>query len=192
MKKIVLASSSQRRKDILTTAGIEFEIIPSSFEEVLENLDFSYEKIENLAFCKAREVVSKLNYSVDCSILVIGADTVVVFEGQIFGKPKDEFEAVNMLKTLSGKIHSVVTSICVINCQTQENRFLSTTSYVEFENLSDEMINFYVQNYKPLDKAGSYGIQELPDGFVKNIDGSLENIIGLCSSALTEVLNSFN
>lgn len=188
MKKIVLASSSERRKDILTKLGIEFEVISSSYAENLESLDFTYEKIENLAFCKAKEVASKLDYS----SLVIGADTVVIFEGQIFGKPKDEAEATDMLKTLSGKVHSVVTSICVIDSQTNEHKLLSTTSLVEFENLSAEQINFYVQNYKPFDKAGSYGIQELPDGFVKKVEGSMENIIGLCSSALSDVLHSFN
>jgi len=190
MKKIVLASSSQRRKDILTELGIEFEVVPSSYEEVLENLNFSYEKIENLAFCKALDASLKF---IDAEQLtfVIGADTVVVFEGQIFGKPDDEFHSVSMLKTFSGKVHSVVTSICVINCQTNERKLLSTTSYVEFENLSDEMIKSYVQNFRPFDKAGSYGIQELPSGFVKNVDGSLENIIGMCPSALIEVLDSF-
>ena len=193
MKKIVLASASERRKDILTKLGIDFEVISSTYEEVLENLDFDYEKIEHLAFCKASEVASRLNRSsIEVPTLIIGADTVVVFDGQIFGKPKDEIEAVSMLKTFSGKVHSVVTSICVINSQTNQHKLLSTTSFVEFENLSDELINFYVQNFKPFDKAGSYGIQELPDGFVKNVDGSLENIIGLCSSSLTEVLNSFN
>jgi len=190
MKKIVLASSSQRRKDILTELGIEFEVVSSAYDEVLENLDFSYEKIENLAFCKALEVASKYA-GAEQPTLVIGADTVVVFDGQIFGKPEDEIQAVTMLKTFSGKVHSVVTSICVINCQTNERKLLSTTSYVEFENLSDEMIKSYVQNYKPLDKAGSYGIQELPDGFVKNVDGSFENIIGLCPLALIEVLDNF-
>ena len=79
-----------------------------------------------------------------------------------------------------------------ILCEASGVDFQTTITRAKFENLSDDMINLYVQNYKPLDKAGSYGIQELPDGFIKNVDGSLENIIGLCSSALTEVLNSFN
>lgn len=187
MKKIVLASSSPRRKDILGTLDLEFEIIPSSYEEILENLDFTYEKIEELAYNKAKCVAQEVEHSA----LVIGADTVVVLEGQILGKPKDELDAVDMLNKLSGKTHFVVTSICVIDSENFEQKISSTTSHVEFEALSAEMINKYVNNYRPLDKAGSYGIQELPEGFVKSIKGSFENIIGLCPQSLINILQYF-
>lgn len=191
MKKIVLASSSQRRKDILKNHGIEYEAITSTYEEVLDNFEFKYEKIENLAFCKAKEVALRIKAE-GKRALVIGADTVVVFSNQIFGKPKDEADAFKMLKALSGQVHFVVTSICVIDSKTNNCKVESTTSYVEFEELSDELIMSYIHNYKPFDKAGSYGIQELPNGFVKNIDGSLDNIIGLCPVSLNSVLKSFN
>lgn len=187
IKKIVLASSSPRRKDILNKIGLEFDIIPSSFEEILDNLDFSYEKIEDLAYNKAKEVLPNVDYSA----LIIGADTVVVLGGQILGKPKDEVEAVEMLQRLSGQTHSVVTSLCIINSENLQKKVTSTTSYVEFEDLSDEMIKEYVNNFNPLDKAGSYGIQELPEGFVKRIEGSFENIIGLCPLAVLETLKFF-
>lgn len=187
MKKIVLASSSPRRKDILNKLDLEFEIIPSSYEEVLESLDFTYEKIEELAYNKAKCVVEEVKES----SLVIGADTVVVLDGQILGKPKDQVDAVDMLQKLSGKTHFVVTSICIIDSENLAQKLTSTTSYVEFEALSSDMINEYVQNYKPLDKAGSYGIQELPEGFVKGIKGSFENIIGLCSQSLINTLQYF-
>lgn len=184
---LVLASSSPRRKDILTKLGLEFKIIPSDYEEILESLEFSYEKIEELAYKKAEAILNKLIVP----HLVIGADTVVVLEGEILGKPTDENDALNMLKKLSGKKHSVVTSICIINSETLDKKITSTTSYVEFEDLSDEKIKDYIQKFNPLDKAGSYGIQELPDGFVKKIEGSFENIIGLCSSATLQLLNNF-
>lgn len=183
---LILASASPRRKDILTKMGLEFKIIPSDYDEILEDLNFSYEKIEELAFRKAEAILKDTKET----CLVIGADTVVVLENQILGKPENENEALKMLKSLSGKKHSVVTSICVINSETLQKNILSTTSYVEFEDLSDEIIENYVINYNPLDKAGSYGIQELPQGFVKNIEGSFENIIGLCSSALRKLLNN--
>lgn len=191
-KKIILASSSPRRKDILEKMGLEFEIIPSDYEEVLESLDFSYEKIEDLALNKAKSVLDK-NYSLFTihNSLILSADTIVVLEGQILGKPKDEIEAIEMIKSLSGKKHSVVTSICVIDTKNLSHKILSTTSYVEFKNLSDELIIEYVKNYKPLDKAGSYGIQELPEGFLNNVEGSFENIIGLCSEAVNKILNEF-
>lgn len=192
-KKIILASSSPRRRDILEKMGLEFEIIPSDYEEYLETLDFSYEKIEDLAFNKAKSVLEKINSSqstTHCS-LILSADTVVVLDGKILGKPKNEIDAFEMIKNLSRKKHSVVTSICVINSKTSSHKVISTTSYVEFENLSDEQIKNYIEKFKPLDKAGSYGIQELPEGFVKNIEGSFENIIGLCPKSVNKIFNKF-
>lgn len=187
MHKIVLASSSPRRKDILEKMGLEFEIIPSSYEEFLENSDFTYEKIEELAYNKAKAVADTISSS-----LILSADTVVVLDREILGKPQDKTDAICMLKRLSGQTHSVVTSICVINTENSEKKLLSTTSYVEFETLGDEVIIDYVENYNPLDKAGSYGIQELPEGFVKGIEGSFENIIGLCPLAVKEALDYFS
>lgn len=185
-KKIILASSSPRRRDILTKMGLAFEIIPSDFEEDLESLDFTYEKIEELAYNKAKSVA----VSIEVPAFVIGADTVVVLEEKILGKPKDEAEAFQMLLALSGNKHSVVTSICVIDSSNAEKKILSTTSFVEFNVLSEDLIKNYIKNYKPLDKAGSYGIQELPEGFIANIEGSFENIIGLCSESLNTLLKS--
>lgn len=187
MKRIILASSSPRRKDILNKMNLDFEIIPSTFEEILDNFDFDYKKIEDFACNKAKSVLDSIN----TPAFVIGADTVVVLDGKILGKPKNEADAKNMLESLSGQNHSVVTSICIIDSETREQKILSTTSYVEFEKLSEEQINYYIEQYKPFDKAGSYGIQELPEGFIKNINGSLENIIGLCSASVQEALNHF-
>lgn len=183
--KIILASSSPRRREILEKMRLEFEVIPSDYEETLDNFNFTYEKIEELAYNKAETVLSKLSEPA----LVIGADTVVVLDNLILGKPSGEEDAIEMLKQLSGKRHSIVTSICVINSITLEKKISSITSFVEFEILDNDLIRNYVENYKPLDKAGSYGIQELPEGFVKNIEGSFENIIGLCSLELGKILS---
>lgn len=186
-KKIILASTSPRRKDILKKMGLEFKIVPSSYEEILENDDFEYEKIEVLAYHKALAVAKLIKNPA----LVIGADTVVVLENRILGKPKDEKDAKMMLKSLSGKIHFVVTSLCLIDTETKKEKISSVTSYVEFDNLSEIIINNYVETFKPLDKAGAYGIQELPEGFIKKIEGSRENIIGLCSNELAKMLKDF-
>lgn len=185
--EIILASSSPRRKQILENMGLEFRIIPSDYEEFLESPVFSYDKIEELAYNKAKAVVA----AVCQPSIVISADTVVVLGNQILGKPQDESEAIKMLSSLSAQRHLVVTSICVINSQSSKMEILSTTSFVEFENLSESLIKDYVQQFKPLDKAGAYGIQELPKGFVKNVEGSFENIIGLCPKALSDVLTQF-
>ncbi|MGN1125452.1 MAG: nucleoside triphosphate pyrophosphatase [Candidatus Gastranaerophilaceae bacterium] len=187
MKRLILASTSPRRKKIFEDLGLDFEIIPSSYEEKLENHVFSYKKIENLAYNKAFAVAKNI---VSVSI-VVGADTIVVLNNQILGKPKDRDEAFTMLKALSNKEHFVVTSICAIETPSMRKKIVSTTSYVTFNELSDEMINSYIENFKPFDKAGSYGIQELPHGFVKNIGGSFENIIGMCPKALNKTLSVF-
>ena len=94
-----------------------------------------------------------------------------------------------MLKKLSGKTHFVVTSIAVVNSETGEYKKNSTTSYVTFENLSDEQINYYIDNFRPFDKAGSYGIQEMPDGYIKSVDGDFENIIGISSKVFKQMLD---
>lgn len=187
-KKLILASSSPRRKAILEKIGLDFEIIPSSFEENIEDLTFEYKKIEELAYQKALCVAKTF----EREALVIGADTVVVLENQILGKPKDLKEAEKMLKNLSAKTHFVVTSICIIDSITLKEKICSTTSYVEFENLSEDAIQNYIKEFMPLDKAGSYGIQELPEGFVKTISGSFENIIGLCSDELVKMLKDLD
>lgn len=190
MKKIILASGSPRRKETLEKMGLEFEIIPSDFDEVLESTDFTYEKIEELAYCKAKDVLNKTASALFplSSSLILSADTVVVLDGEILGKPLDIKDAKNMLTRLSGKKHSVVTSICVIDSETSAKKILSTTSFVEFKTLDEKTINNYITNFNPLDKAGSYGIQELPDGFIHKVEGSFENIIGLCPLAVKELL----
>lgn len=185
MGKIVLASSSPRRQDILRKHNYVFEIIPSPYVEDHSRTDFSYDFIESLAKNKAMAVLPLVQEP----SLIIGADTVVVLEGKILGKPEGREGAVNMLKSLSGKTHLVVTSIAVVNSVTSECKINSTTSRVEFNNLTDKQIAYYVDNYKPFDKAGSYGIQEMPDGYIKAYSGSLENIIGLCPEALANLIS---
>jgi len=209
MGKIILASSSPRRADIMKKTKYKFRVIPSPYQENDTRTDFSFEIkrvsevenifstservcfkaeglafIEDLAYQKAKAVLPL----VDESSLIIGADTLVISDGKILGKPKDKKDAFRMLKELSGKKHFVVTSIAVINSETGEVKQNSTTSIVEFENLTDEQIDYYIEKYNPLDKAGSYGIQEMPEGYIKSYEGSLENIIGMCPEALKKLL----
>jgi len=182
--KIILASSSPRRADILGKCNLKFEIMPSPYIEDHTTTVFSYDFIETLAYNKANAVLPLLSEP----SIVIGADTVVVLDNEILGKPDGEQGAFDMLKKLSGKTHFVVTSIVVINSETNEVKKNSTTSYVTFEDLTDEQIYYYIRNFKPFDKAGSYGIQEMPDCYIKSYTGDLENIIGISSSSLTELL----
>jgi len=189
MTKIILASGSPRRKQILQAIGLNIEIIKSPFIEQFDHEHFNYKSIEQLAYGKAKAVCDILT---EDEYLVIGADTVVVLNNKVLGKPKNFEDAKNMLKMLSEKKHCVVTSICVINSKTKNFKIKSTTSYVEFNKLTEEMIVNYINNFKPYDKAGSYGIQELPKEFIKQIEGSYENIIGLCPKALKQLLFQHN
>lgn len=192
-KKIILASSSPRRKEILEKFGFDFEVVPSDFDEKIKNLEFSYKKIEELAYNKAKAVfeVLKTNHNY-YNHIIIGADTVVILDGKIMCKPQDSDDAVRMLSLLSGKRHSVVTSVCAIELENQNKKILSSTSYVEFELLKDSQIKNYVATFLPLDKAGSYGIQELPEGFIKNVEGSYENIMGLCPIIVNKLISEIN
>lgn len=183
--KIILASSSPRRADILKKHNIEFKIIPSPYVEDHSTTDFSYDFIENLAYNKAKAVVPLVNEQ----SLIVGADTIVVLDGKILGKPNGYDGAFEMLKNLSGKTHHVVTAIVVMDSDTQNYKKQSTTSEVTFENLTDEQIKYYIDNFKPFDKAGSYGIQEIPKGYIKSYTGDLENIIGISSKTLLEMIS---
>lgn len=185
MRKIILASNSPRRRELLKKAGIEFEVHPSKYEEVLDNHNFTYEKIENLAFNKAKYVADEIQENA----IIIGADTVVILNNTILTKPIDHDDAIHTLKILSGKEHQVVTGICIINKYENKTKIKAVTTKVTFEHLSDKMINYYIDNFKPYDKAGAYGIQELPSGYIKALDGSLENVIGLCTKTVLSMLN---
>lgn len=190
-RKIILASSSPRRVEILKNIGVDFDTIPSDYEEFLESLEFSYQKIETLAFNKALCVFNKVKNNPDLNhkySIILSADTVVILDNQILGKPKDKEEAINMLKKLSGHKHMVVTSVCAINLETTGKKILSETSYIEFEELAEEIILNYVEKFSPLDKAGAYGIQELPNGFIKSIEGSFKNIMGLCPEVVKNLI----
>ena len=184
MVKLILASNSPRRKKIMKDMGLEYEVIPSNYDEKLETDIFSYDKIEDLATQKCLDVVRR----VDKNSLVLAADTVVVLHNKILGKPHTKENAYMMLKELSGQTHMVVTSICAINTKTNRAATISTTSYVRFTEWTDEMIHDYIDKYSPLDKAGSYGIQELPSNYLDKYEGSFENIVGLSPESVSAVL----
>lgn len=188
MKKIILASTSPRRKTILSNLGIEFKIVAPDFSEEVTDEKFTYELIESFAYNKALSVATKINEPA----LIIGADTMVVLGEIILGKPKTEKDAFDMLKLLNGKEHKVVTAVSMIDTQIQTYIIESTTSCVCFNTLEESVLLDYIKNFEPLDKAGAYGIQELPDYFVKNITGEFDNIIGLPSKTLLRLFKKLN
>ena len=188
MVKLILASNSPRRKKIMSDIGLNFEVIPSNYDEKLETDIFSYDLIEDLATKKALDVVHRIKGN----SIVIGADTVVVLHNKILGKPHTKENAFKMLKELSGQTHSVVTSVCGINTETNRAALISTTSYVKFNELTDIMINDYIDKYLPFDKAGSYGIQELPPNYINKFEGSFDNIVGLSPEAVMEIITKLD
>ena len=180
--KLILASGSPRRKSFLTEYGYEFSVVPSTFDEIGEK-DTPKQTVEYFASSKAQDVFDKLN---DNSVVVLGADTIVCLDGKILGKPKDKNHAVEMLKKLSGKTHQVITAYAIIS---KEQKIVdSVTTSVTFNTLSDDLIKEYVLTGSPLDKAGSYGIQDGYD-LVKEYNGSLNNVIGLPIEIIKPILD---
>jgi len=185
MTHFILASGSPRRRDILTDMGIKFDIKIPSGETSILNKSFSYELVENTAREKGFSVLDGLNEP----STVISADTVVVYNNIILGKPKGFDDAFHMLKLLNGNTHKVVTAVCVISSVSQKYTVKSCTSEVTFNKTGDEAIKDYIFKFKPYDKAGSYGIQELEPSFIKDIKGEYDNIVGLPSKMLKEIIS---
>jgi septum formation protein len=185
-KKIILGSKSPRRQELLAGIGIEFTIktkdTDESYPADLNPLDVPIYIAKN----KANALIEDLTEDE----IIICADTVVIVDNLILGKPNDEKEAIEMLQRLSGKTHSVTTGV-VIASNLKTNTFSSTTE-VTFKDLSAEEIKYYVSNYKPFDKAGSYGIQEWI-GFigVTSIKGSYFNVVGLPIHEVYQHLTNF-
>ena len=171
----VLASQSPRRKMLLQGLGIDFEVKPSPADETYP-AELSYEKVaEYIALQKARSFPKN---ELPEHFILITADTVVCLNNEILGKPKDETDAIAMLRKLSGKKHEVITGVVITTAATQTAFSVKTEVY--FKDLTESEIAYYVENYRPFDKAGAYGIQEWI-GYVgiTRIDGSFFNVMGL-------------
>jgi len=185
---IVLASASPRRRQLLEEAGVAFRVHAVDVDERLDAdlLEQPVEAVKKLAERKAHAAVEQLVTSdYDGMLAVIGSDTMVVFRGEIFGKPKDEADARRMLHALSGHGHDVHTAVSLWMVHAPAGGDMSLayrtfvdTTYVYFKELSDEQIEAYIASGDPFDKAGAYGIQSVGDGFVDHIEGSLDTVIG--------------
>jgi len=186
MAKYILASGSPRRKQLLEWAEIDFEIITEPTNEIYpENLSPA-EAVIHIANNKLDPVLNK----VETNNIVIAADTVVVLKGDLIGKPKDQQEAYAILNRLSGQHHQVITGV-VLGSDTKRNSFIDTTD-VEFHHLTHEQIKFYVDKYKPYDKAGAYAIQEwIGVVGIKRIMGDFYNVMGLPISRVVKALKDF-
>ena len=184
MKKIILASSSPRRRELMTTAGLEFEIIVRDVDESIPEGTAPVDAAKMTAKKKALAVAQEHS---DC--IVIGADTIVVADKKILGKPADKADACRMLRMLSGIEHEVITGVCIV-CGDKSESFASV-SKVNFYELTDEEIEAYVATDEPMDKAGAYGIQGRGCTLVEKIEGDYFNIVGLPVAELNRKLKNF-
>ncbi len=186
-KKLILASSSPRRKELFQVLGVKFKIVPSQIKKEEINRDLSpKDYVRKLSYLKALDVASRT-----LNAIVVGADTIVVFKNKILGKPQTKKKAIEMLKKLSGKIHLVITGITVIDTATKQTAQDTVTTKVKFGKLDKNLITKYVLTGEPLDKAGAYGIQGKGFLLVESIDGDYFNVVGLPLYKLNRLLKKF-
>ena len=173
--KVVLASNSPRRKELLSGLGIDYEV--KTLPDIDESFPEGLSEVETATYI-ARAKADVYRNIMQPDELIITADTIVWLDGEVMGKPVDEEDARRMLRALSGKTHQVITGVCLTTIDSQ--KAFATVTDVTFCHLSEEEIDYYVERYRPMDKAGSYGIQEWI-GFVgvESISGSYFNVMGL-------------
>jgi len=186
MKQIILASASSRRKQLLEQIGLEFKVVPSNSTEAINSCSDIHMLAKSISQKKALSMATKYKNAV-----IIAADTIGGFEGQILGKPGTADEAREMLSAMSGKSHSVITGFTVLDTDTYRAVSKSVETTVWFRKLAAKEIDAYVKSGEPLDKAGAYGIQGLGAVLVERIEGDYFNVMGLPLSALSESLKEF-
>lgn len=184
MRKLILASSSPRRRRLLEQIGLAFDVIPSSVPEEWDRASVPLEIARRLARDKARDVAGRLS-----SGIVIGADTLVVLDGSLLGKPRNAEEAMDTLRKLSGRSHAVITAVVVVDAESGRSRAGEEVTQVFFRELTDREIRTYVASGEPMGKAGAYGIQEKGALFVRRIEGCYTNVVGLPVARLAEMLS---
>ena len=185
--KVVLASASERRQELLKRIVDKFDIIISDFneDEVKLKSDVS-DYVKEIALGKANDVANKIKEP----SVIIGVDTIVTINNKVLGKPKDKEDAFNMLSELSGKVHKVYSGIAIINTRTNEVLQDSVCTEVVFSTLSNDEIREYIESGEPLDKAGAYGIQGKGGVFVEKINGCYYNVVGLPLNKIKNMLNN--
>lgn len=182
--KLILASASARRADILRDAGIAFNVMSSAVDETVIPGESANDLVTRLAKAKAELVAAR---AVGPAI-VIAADTAVLLDGQILGKPKNSEDARNMLTRLSGRTHSVMTGVALVRLPDAEQRDFVETTQVHFDTLPEDEITRYLDTDEAFDKAGAYGIQGRAGRYIPRIDGCYFNVVGLPLSRLWRVL----
>ncbi len=183
LEKLLLASQSPRRRELLEQTGIELEIVPSDIDEEDISIKNPAEYVKALSFMKADKIAKAYP-----DLWILGADTIVVLQDQILGKPESEHHAMEMLRLLSDREHTVFTGFCIMNKHKQTVIKSAVETRVWFKPVSDQEIKWYVSTKEPFDKAGAYGIQGLGAFLVRKIFGSYSNVVGLPVCEVIEAL----
>ncbi len=176
MSKIILASASPRRRELLTQIGLKFEIMPSHKEERMQE-NRPAQVVMGLAMDKAEDIFGQVGEDEKTDVLVIGADTIVALDNIILGKPKDEEDALKMLRFLQGKTHQVYTGVCMVTAD-EAQVFYEKTDVTMYPADEEQLIE-YIRTGEPMDKAGSYAIQGQGCVLVQEIHGDYNNVVGL-------------
>ncbi|MHA1651289.1 MAG: Maf family protein [Candidatus Helarchaeota archaeon] len=182
-----MASESPRRRALLKKIGVEFERIRPKYQEIMHKGDTPEKYIWNNAVQKAKSVIDEIDEGI-----IIAADTIVVKDREILGKPKDKNDAQRMLKTLSGTSHYVYTALVVLEKFSNKMEVKIEKTKVEMRKLEEDEILRYINSGEPLDAAGGYKIQEQGAKFIKRIEGCYYNVVGLPIASLVEMLKKFN
>ena len=183
--RFILASASPRRKELLSLLVRDFEVIESNTDENI-NIKNVPQHCMRLSFLKASDVAARAG----SEAVVIGADTVVCLHGRIMGKPADEHQAFEMLKSLSGRRHFVYTGVTVIDTNVGAHLTKYEKTAVTFDNMTEKDIWYYIRTGEPMDKAGAYGIQGQAGKYIRKINGCYFNVVGLPVHLLHEILKS--
>jgi septum formation protein len=183
---LILASASPRRRELLAQAGFHFEVIPADVPEIRKPGEDPIRFVTRLAREKAEAVISREAFFSDT--LVLGADTIVLLDEEVLGKPQDEADAARMLRLLSGRSHQVITGVCV--AKGRERQRAAEVTFVRFTTLSDEEIEAYVATGEPLDKAGAYAIQGRAGRWVPRIHGCYFNVVGLPLALVSSMIEA--
>jgi len=182
--RLILASRSPRRRELLRGAGFDFDVRPSTVEETAS----PGETPEEFARRAAREKALEVAASAPPESLVLGADTVVVADGEILGKPANAPDAARMLRLLSGVTHRVITGVCIVRAPDRVEALAHETTFVTFRSLDNDELQDYLAGGEPFDKAGAYGIQGLASKFVTRVEGCYFNVVGLPVALVCDLL----
>jgi septum formation protein len=183
---LILASASPRRRELLAQAGYTFEVITADVPEIRKAGEDPIRFVTRLAREKAEAVLSRETVPADA--LILGADTIVVVDEEVLGKPQDEADAARMLRLLSGRTHQVITGVCL--AKGRERQRAAEVTFVRFTTLSDEEIEAYVATGEPLDKAGGYAIQGVAGRWVPRIHGCYFNVVGLPLALVSSMIEA--